>query len=344
MVFTFYVPVVLCLLSDMSRRCINYWSYTVSTIKAMRRDHGGTKRLWNVRLLLRDCTAQYPRKLSSSFNKISKGNEPRQMSKRNRRFEDHLCPHHQGCDVIPELTVPHIYSSPGQYAKTIRRRTNGKRRPSRDRITTPPVCVVLAGHYYNEWPGGAIYSVFQKSLYREEKSNSALLGTNPSWDLFKHSEACFYVSAGVGEGASTRAHILNNFCNAILKEVSGFYIWLFGTATFGTFCIWGTVVSVIISHPWWRGPKRSSKRRFLLFIWRGWLPDKILLNPVTAKASDHMSSSYLRPWQSETSVQHFTSVKHFSKNVLPKESLFFPSTQATVWDMWALVFSLNRIH
>jgi hypothetical protein len=27
------------------------------------------------------------------------------------------------------------------------------------------------------------------------------------------------------------------FCNTILKEVSGFYICLFGKATFGTFCI-----------------------------------------------------------------------------------------------------------
>jgi hypothetical protein len=167
MVFTFYVPVVLCLLS---RRCINYWRYPLSTIKAMRRDHGGTN---NVRVS----------ETSAYFYETARRNIPEncrlQMNKRNRRFEDHLGPHHQGCDVIPEPTVPlslslslyiyiyiYIYSSPVQYAKTIRRRTNGKRRPSRDRITTPPACRVLAGHYYNEWPGGAIYSVFQKSLYR----------------------------------------------------------------------------------------------------------------------------------------------------------------------------------
>jgi hypothetical protein len=41
------------------------------------------------------------------------------------------------------------------------------------------------------------------------------------------------------------------------------------------------------SHPWWRGTRWFSKRRFLLFIWNGWLPEKILLNPVAAKASDH---------------------------------------------------------
>jgi hypothetical protein len=55
------------------------------------------------------------------------------------------------------------------------------------------------------------YSVFQKSLYREEKSNSALLRN------VIHVETCFCVTAGVGEGASTRAHILNNFCNTVLK-------------------------------------------------------------------------------------------------------------------------------
>jgi hypothetical protein len=27
------------------------------------------------------------------------------MNKRNRRFEDHLGLHHQGCDVIPELLI-----------------------------------------------------------------------------------------------------------------------------------------------------------------------------------------------------------------------------------------------
>jgi hypothetical protein len=35
-------------------------------------------------------------------NKIFSGDQPREMNKRNRRFEDHLGLHHQGCDLIPE--------------------------------------------------------------------------------------------------------------------------------------------------------------------------------------------------------------------------------------------------
>jgi hypothetical protein len=60
--------------------------------------------------------------------------------------------------------------------------------------------------------------VFQKSFYREEKSNSALLRNVIRVETFKRVETCFCVSGGVGEGASTSAHILNNFCDAILKR------------------------------------------------------------------------------------------------------------------------------
>jgi hypothetical protein len=56
--------------------------------------------------------------------------------------------------------------------------------------------------------------------------------------------------------------------------------------------IWGTVGSGITSHPWWWRLRWSSKH-FLLFIWCGWSPEKILLNPVTAKASDRTLSSIM---------------------------------------------------
>jgi hypothetical protein len=45
-------------------------------------------------------------------NKILLGKQPHQMYKRNWRFENHLSPHHQGCDMIPEPTVPYIYIAP----------------------------------------------------------------------------------------------------------------------------------------------------------------------------------------------------------------------------------------
>jgi hypothetical protein len=45
----------------------------------------------------------------TGFNKVLWGNQPPQTYKRNRRFEDHLGPHHQGCDMIPEPAVPHVY-------------------------------------------------------------------------------------------------------------------------------------------------------------------------------------------------------------------------------------------
>jgi hypothetical protein len=62
--------------------------------------------------------------------------------------------------------------------------------------------------------------------------------------------------------------------------------------------IWGTVVSGMTPYVWWWSPRWSSKRRFLLFIWRGWLPEKILLNPVAAKASYHTALAWLITRQS----------------------------------------------
>jgi hypothetical protein len=53
--------------------------------------------------------------------------------------------------------------------------------------------------------------------------------------------------------------------------------------------------SSITSHPWWWGPRWSSKRQFLLFIWHGWLPEKIWVNPVANKASDHRRKSVPLP-------------------------------------------------
>jgi hypothetical protein len=44
------------------------------------------------------------------------------------------------------------------------------------------------------------------------------MNCNPSLNLFKRIETCFCVSAGMGEGDSTREHILNNFCNTVLKR------------------------------------------------------------------------------------------------------------------------------
>jgi hypothetical protein len=41
---------------------------------------------------------------ATGFNKIFSCNQPRQMYKRNRRFEDHVDPHHQVWDMIPEPT------------------------------------------------------------------------------------------------------------------------------------------------------------------------------------------------------------------------------------------------
>jgi hypothetical protein len=49
---------------------------------------------------------------AAGFNKIFSGNQPRQMNKRNRRFENHLGLHYQRYDVIPDPTVPHIYIAP----------------------------------------------------------------------------------------------------------------------------------------------------------------------------------------------------------------------------------------
>jgi hypothetical protein len=44
-----------------------------------------------------------------------------QKYKGNRRFEDHLGPHHQGCGMIPEPTVRHIRSSKRRFLLYIRR-------------------------------------------------------------------------------------------------------------------------------------------------------------------------------------------------------------------------------
>jgi hypothetical protein len=111
----------------------------------------------------------------TGFNKIFSANQPRQMNKRNRRFEDHLAKSHM---------VPHY-----QFAKMIQLRMNGKRRPSRDSNMTPPTSLLLASQCCNEWS-------------RE---------------------------------------------------------------------IWGTAGSGITSHPCWWRPRWSSKHRFLLFTWCGWL-------------------------------------------------------------------------
>jgi hypothetical protein len=46
----------------------------------------------------------------------------------------------------------------------------------------------------------------------------------------------------------------------------------------GELYIWGTVGSGIISHPWWWGLRWFSKRQFLLYIWCGCLPKRILLH------------------------------------------------------------------
>jgi hypothetical protein len=40
--------------------------------------------------------------------------------------------------------------------------------------------------------------------------------------------------------------------------------------------------------------RRSSKRGFILYIWRGLLAEKILSNPVAAKASDRIKSEWLK--------------------------------------------------
>jgi hypothetical protein len=43
----------------------------------------------------------------------------------------------------------------------------------------------------------------------------------------------------------------------------------------------------MISVPWWWGARQLSKRWLFTANWRGWLPEKILLNLV-AKATDHV--------------------------------------------------------
>jgi hypothetical protein len=43
-------------------------------------------------------------------NKIFSGNQPRQMNKRNRHFEDHVGPHYWGCGVIWSYHIPDVFS------------------------------------------------------------------------------------------------------------------------------------------------------------------------------------------------------------------------------------------
>jgi hypothetical protein len=60
----------------------------------------------NVGIYVRVYTASQPRRTKSSSNKIFWGNQPRQVNPRNRRFEDHLGLHHQGCDMNTAHNIP----------------------------------------------------------------------------------------------------------------------------------------------------------------------------------------------------------------------------------------------
>jgi hypothetical protein len=59
-----------------------------------------------------------------------------------------------------------------QYPKTIQWRTNGQRRPSRDRKITPPISPLLASQCYNERPGELyIYTLGRRLTTTKKKIN-----------------------------------------------------------------------------------------------------------------------------------------------------------------------------
>jgi hypothetical protein len=118
---------------------------------------------------------------ATGFNKVFLGNQQRQVYKINRRFEDDLGPHHQGCDMIPE---PHGAS----YIMILR-----------------TFVIILDGQY--------------DYIYEAQWSSG------------------------------------------------------------------------IILHPSWWGSRWSSKRRFLLYIWRGWVPEKALLKLIW-----YLVTLCHRPW------------------------------------------------